>query len=80
MVAHLPVFNRLIATLSEATSADEVLALTASPQEEQRMDELGTKHQQGTLTRQEEIELNEFVLAEELIGLAKVYAYRKLSK
>lgn len=78
MVAHLPIFNRLIATLSEASSAEDVLTLAASEQEEQRMDELNDKNKRGVLSTEEEIELNEYVLAEELIGLAKVYAYRKL--
>jgi len=78
MVAQISVFQELISMLSRASSPQEVLALKASAEEEQRMDVLIKKKHTGRLTGDETLELHEYLLAEELIGLAKAYAFKKI--
>lgn len=78
MVAQISVFEELIALLSGASTPQQVIALRASEPEERRMDELVSKKHTGKLNHQETLELHEYLLAEELIGLAKAHAFRKL--
>ena len=79
MVASSNILIKLIDTLSTSTDPHAVLALRATEAQEERMDQLVAKKEAGTLTQSEALELHEYLLEEELVGIAKARALQKLA-
>lgn len=72
MVVRNSIWNDLISSPDQPMSpelARYILKLTFTPQQQTRADELGTKAQQGTLTVEEESELDELLSADSFLTI-----------
>lgn len=69
----------IVEFLVSRPSPEEIVRLRPSPQLQARVSELLEKNRAGTLTEDEEAELDRYDYIEHLVRLAKAYAYRKLA-
>jgi hypothetical protein len=69
----------IIATLSSRPTPEQILALQPSPALQNRVSELLAKNKTGILSRDDETELDRYLMVEHLVRLAKAYAYQHLS-
>ena len=80
MVAEVSILTRFVEFLSESPSPDAILALKATKEEEERVaylqSRLGSEPYDEDLNR----ELDNYLLAEQLMVVAKAKAYRKLKE
>jgi hypothetical protein len=77
MVAELSLLNRVVEILSDAPAPDEILAIALTETEQVRFDNLSEKNELGTLSHHEREELETFLFADHLVGMAKAKAFGK---
>lgn len=77
MVAELSLLNRVVDILSDAPSADTIMSIHPTKSEKERLDFLLEKNEEGTLTTNEKEELETFLFADHLVGMAKAKAYKR---
>jgi hypothetical protein len=70
--------NRIVELLASQPSPKQIIALRPSPELQSRASELLEKGKDQTLTRQEERELDRYLVLEHLLRLAKAHAHRQL--
>ncbi len=70
--------RQIIELLASQPSPDEILALRPAPALQARMSNLLEHNKLGTLSRQEETELDRYLFLEHLVRLAKAFAYKQL--
>ncbi len=68
----------ILELLASQPAPDQVLALRPSPELQARVSELLRKNKMEGLSRQEEVELDRYLLMEHLVRLAKAHAYQQL--
>ena len=79
MFAELSLLNRVVDILSDAPSADTIMSIQPTKNEKERFDFLLTKNEEGTLSSGEKDELETFLFADHLVGMAKAKAYKRAS-
>jgi hypothetical protein len=72
------VFDELAVFLA-GMDPQKVLTYVASPQAQNRMEELQWKNKEGLLTMQEKEELERYITVERIVRLAKIHARQRLS-
>ena len=72
--------NAIMELLTSRPSPEQVLAIRPSPELQARVSELLDRGKRGELARQEEAELERYLMLEHLIRLAKAHAYQQLPK
>jgi hypothetical protein len=70
----------IIAILTSQPTPKQVLAIRPSPEFQKRVSELLAQNKVGSLSHEEEIELERYLVLEHLVRLAKIYAYQQLNK
>jgi hypothetical protein len=70
--------NAIVELLASQPSPKQIIALRPSPELQSRASELLDKEKNQMLTRQEERELERYLMLEHLLRLAKAHAYRRL--
>jgi len=70
--------RQIIELLASQPSPDEILALRPAPTLQARMSNLLEHNKLGTLSRQEETELDRYLFLEHLVRLTKAHAYEQL--
>lgn len=70
--------NSIMEVLTSNPTPEQVLALCPSPELQARANELLSQSKQGKLSRQEEAELERYLMLEHLVRLAKGHAARHL--
>jgi hypothetical protein len=70
--------GEIVELLASQPSPDQILSIRPSPELQARVNELLEQSKKGTLTRQDEAELERHLLLEHLVRLAKAHAYRQL--
>jgi hypothetical protein len=68
----------IIAVLASQPTPEQVLAIQPSPAFQNRVNELLAENKAGALSRQEELELERYLIVEHLVRLATINAYRQL--
>jgi hypothetical protein len=68
----------IIELLASQPSPEEILALRPTPTLQARLSELLERNKAGTLSRQDESELDRYLFLEHLVRLAKAHAYKRL--
>ncbi|MBM4458969.1 MAG: hypothetical protein FJ011_14610 [Chloroflexi bacterium] len=71
--------NSIMSLLASQPAPEQVLAIRPSPKLQARASELLTFSKQRELSRQEDAELERYLLLEHLVRLAKAHAYRRLA-
>ena len=66
-----PVYDELVELLAESAEPDKVLSFQLSSVKQRRLDDLLSKNRDGTLTSQEEAELDAFEQFEHVVRLLK---------
>lgn len=72
------ILDRVFYALARAASPEEILALHSTPEESERLEELSQKNRDGNLTTQEIVEIQQYLLAERYVRLAKAHAFLKI--
>ena len=80
MTAEAPFFQQITDLIYQSQSPEAILALHASPAEEERYAELTSKFQNSTLSDSERSELAKFEAIEHLVRMAKIKAFAKQRK
>ena len=70
--------RQIIELLASQPSPDEILALRPTPALQARMSDLLERNKTGTISQQEETELDRHLFLEHLVRLAKAHAYKRL--
>ena len=70
----------MIAVLASPPAPEQVLALRPSAELQARASELLSRSKQGTLAPQEAVELERYLLLEQLVRMAKAQAYQHLER
>jgi len=80
MIAHeeVNIFDELASFLA-AMNPEKVLAFHASPQAQQRMEELLWKHKEEGLSVSETDEMERYLTVERIVRLAKIHAAQRLA-
>ena len=78
-IVRTPLLDRVFNVLADMPSPEDILAISATPEENARMDYLTRKAHEETLTEEERIEAQQYVLAERYVQLAKARALVKLN-
>ena len=69
---------QIIELLASQPSPEAILAIHPAPALQARTIELLDRNKSGTLSRSEEVELERYLLLEDLVRLAKTHAYKNL--
>lgn len=72
--------NAIVEILASRPGPEQVLALRSSPQLQTRASELLARSKTSELSRQEEAELERYLLLEHLVRLAKAHAYQQIRR
>jgi hypothetical protein len=72
--------NAIVALLASGPTPEQVLALQPSRKLQTRVSELLASNKQGELGREEETELERYLMLEHLVRLAKSYALQRTMK
>lgn len=72
--------NAIMALLTSGPTPQQVLAVRPSSKLQARASELLRRSKTRELTRQEEAELDRYLVLEHLVRLAKAHAYQQLAK
>jgi hypothetical protein len=72
--------NAVIELLASRPTPEQVLALRPSPALQERISDLLDRNKDGTLTEQEQAELDRYQLLEHLVRLAKASAIQQLAR
>lgn len=78
MVALDPI-NKVVKLLATSPSSEEILAFKPSPEDQERFDALIEKKKTEGLTEAESKEAENFLMAEHMMRMAKLYALRRES-
>ena len=70
--------NAIMQLLASQLAPEQVLSIRPSPEFQAHVSELLHRSKQGELSRQEEAELERYLLLEHLVRLAKAHAYKQL--
>lgn len=70
--------NAIVELLASQPSPQQIIAARPSPELQSRVSKLLGKSKSQTLSRQEERELDRYLMLEHLLRLAKAHAYRQL--
>ena len=70
----------IIAILTSQPTPEQILAIRPSPELQARASELLSRSNAGTLTTQEQSELDRVLLLEHMVRMAKAHAYRRLAE
>lgn len=76
----VPSYERFLDRVVESMTPEEILAFQVSEAEQQRAEELLDKNNEGQLTAEERVELEQMLQFEELMTLLKVRAAYELCK
>lgn len=79
MVAEISILGRVISLLSSQPTDEAIIALKATEEEEERVDYLASLKNEGDISKEEEEELYNALLAEYVIGIAKSNAFARLN-
>ena len=71
--------NAIIDLLSSRPTPDQILAIRPSPEFQERVSDLLYRGKQGELSREEESNLDRYLLLGHIVRLAKARAYRQLA-
>ena len=74
MIAELSFLSRVFDFMSQMPSAEDIVAIKATPDEEERFTYLSLRRNEGITTKEEEEELKEMLLAQHLMIIAKANA------
>ncbi len=80
MVAEQSILGRLIDFLSSQPTDQEIIAIKATEEEEERVDHLAAQKNEGVISKAEDEELYNSLLAEYIMGIAKANAYGRLKR
>jgi hypothetical protein len=72
--------QHILEMLASQPRPEEIFALRPAPELQVRMSELLDRNKSGSLSRQDETELDRYFLLEHLVRLAKAHAYRQLQQ
>ena len=78
MVAELNLLERVFMVLADSPRPEEVMALQTTEAENERLEYLQQRRNEGTLSVQELIEIEKYLDAERFVRLAKAKAFAKL--
>ena len=70
--------NAIMQLLASQLAPEQVLSIRPSPEFQAHVSELLHRSKQGELSRQEEAELERYLLLEHLVRLARAHAYKQL--
>jgi hypothetical protein len=73
------ILDRVFYALARASSPEEILSLYSNEEENERLEELTQKNKAGELSITEMFELQQYLLAEKYVRLAKAHAFAKLN-
>lgn len=73
------ILGRVVRTLAKGAAPEDILNLYSTPEENERIEELTQKNRDGVLTINECFEINQYMLAEQYVRLAKAHAYARLN-
>jgi len=71
--------NVIIELLTSQPTPEQVLSIRPSSDLQARVSELLRRNKRGELSRQEEAELERYLMLEHLVRLAKAHAYKQLA-
>lgn len=74
MVAQASILGRVIDFISSQPTDQQIIALRATEEEEERVDYLSGLKNTGVITKEQEVELYNSFLAEYILGIAKANA------
>lgn len=80
MVAQASILGRVIDFLSNQPTDQEIIALRATEEEEERVDYLSGLQNMGEISKEEREELYNSFLAEYILGIAKANALGRAKK
>ena len=69
--------SAIVDLLSSQPDPEQILAIRPSPEFQARVSDLLYRSKQGELSRQEESDLDRYLLLEHIVRLAKAHAYRQ---
>jgi hypothetical protein len=72
--------NAIMQLLTSQPTPEQVLAIRPSPELQARVSALLAKSKERELSRQEESELDRYLILEHLVRLAKAHAYQQLAR
>ncbi len=72
--------QHILEMLASQPRPEEIFALRPAPELQVRMSELLDRNKSGSLSRQDETELDRYFLLEHLVRLAKAHAYKQLQQ
>ncbi len=70
--------REIVELLASQPTPEQILAIHPSPDLQVRMSDLLAQSKAGRLSRQDEVELDRYLMLEHLVRLAKAYAYKQL--
>ncbi len=79
MVVAYRVFDEVIDFITSVPPPEKILAYKPSPTMQKRLDDLLEKKMEGTLTEAEQAEIDQCLLIEHLMRLAKAKAKKRLA-
>lgn len=79
LTVQVGILDRVFTALAVAASPDEILSLHSNDEENVRLAKLTKKNKADELSLSEMIELQQYLLAERYVRLAKAYAFAKLN-
>lgn len=74
-----PFYEQVLDFLAQSPSAQELVNFRPSPDAQQRFSALLEQNREGTLSTQEEEELDHYILIERMMTLLKAKAFRHLA-
>ena len=75
-----PIYDRLLDFLIEKATPEEILAFSATDEEQQHADDLSERLSAGTLTPEEQAELGQLRAFDEWVSLLKARALESLKR
>ena len=69
--------SAIIELLSSRPTPEQILAIHPLPELQERVSDLIYRSKQGELSRQEETDLDRYLLLEHIVRLAKAHAYQQ---
>jgi len=72
------ILDRVFSALARSVSPEEIMNIQSTSEENDRIEELAQKNRDGTLSIKEAFEVNQYLLAEKYVRLAKAHAYLRI--
>src|SRR5574341_1195976 len=79
-ISYSPTLGKVLDYLVEKATPQAIMAISVSDEEQQRAHELLDRNNEGTLTEQERVELEQMLEVEQLVKLLKAKALLMLSR